>query len=164
MKTAARRFRDYMRLMYPFWGLVAAVWLLRWIMDAAGTPAQITRLVSVTVASGISILLAVLLIHWRQFGGYASVITASLLINIWTEGLISVALLFTILTGKTNIYSSPEYSGLLNQIEHLRAHLTFGIVTGTIVDGAVGCLFLWLLRTLVGSRKVRAVLEEKKPL
>jgi hypothetical protein len=128
-------------------------------MDAAGTPLIITRLVSVTVASGVSILAAVLLIHTRRFGSYASVVIASLFINVWAEGLVSAAILVTILTGKTNIYSIPMYSGMEGHAEHLRAHLTFGIAIGTLEDAAVGCLLLWLLRTLIPEMRSKNLEE-----
>lgn len=149
MKTIHHGLRDHVRLLLPIFGFIAGVWLLRWVMDAAGTPWIITRLVSVTVASGVSVLLAVLLIHSQRFGGYSSVVVASFFINIWAEGLIAAAILVTILTGKTNIYSAPEYSGMQGHLEHLRAHLTFGIAIGTLEDSLVGCLLLWLLRRLI---------------
>lgn len=155
MKTLFRRLRDHIRLLLPIFGFIAGVWLLRWVIDAAGTPWFITRLVSVTVASAASILLAVLLIHSKRFGSYASVVIASLFINVWAEGLISLAILVTILTGKINIYSAPQYSEMQGHFEHLRAHLTFGIAIGTLEDSAVGCLLLWLLRTLVPDMRAK---------
>ncbi len=149
MKSVHHGLRDHIRLLLPIFGLVAGVWLLRWIMDAAGTPFFLTRLVSVTVASGVSVLLAVLLIYSRRFGSYPSVVVASFFINLWAEGLISAAILLTMVTGKANIYSIPMYSGMEGHFEHLRAHLTLGIAFGTIEDSMVGCLLLWLLRTLI---------------
>ena len=151
MKILFRRLRDHIRLLFPIFAFIAGVWLLRWMMDAAGTPMIITRLVSVTVASGVSILLAVLLIHAKRYG-YASVVIASLFINVWSEGLIAAAIWFTMLTGKTNIYSAPQYSEMESHFDHLRAHLTFGIAIGTIEGAIVGCLLLWLLRRLVPVR------------
>jgi hypothetical protein len=156
MKNMHNGLRDHIRLLFPVFGFIAGVWLLRWVMDAAGTPWFLTRLVSVTVASGVSVLLAVLLIHSQRFGSYPSVVVASFFINLWAEGLISAAILLTMLTGKTNIYSAPQYSGMQGHFEHLRAHLTLGIAIGTLEDSAVGCLLLWLLRTLIPDMRSRA--------
>jgi hypothetical protein len=145
---------EYIRLLYLLFTFIAGVWILRMILYVAGAPVSITHLVSVTVASGVSSLLAVLLINYRRFGSYGSVVVASLFINIWAELLISVAILFTMFSGKTNVYSAPEYSGMRSLAEHLRGNLTFGIVIGTLNSAAVGCLLLWLLRTMVPQKDI----------
>src|SRR3974377_2418833 len=138
--------RGLFRLLGPAFVIVAAVWLFRLIIAAAGTPHWLARMISVTVAATVSVLLSVVLIHVRRFGGYATVVVASLLINVWAQVLIILSILVSILTKTENIYSAPEFSYGLNQWAHLYAHLTSGIGAGTLVSAAEGCLFLWLLR------------------
>ncbi len=156
MRIGGHRVREHIRMLSPAFVLVMGVWILRWIIAAAGTPIWLTRLASVTVATTVAVLLSAILIHVRRFGNYVSVVVASLLINVWAQGLIIVSILFSIVTGKTNIYTLPEFSlpgAYASQWGHIHGHLTLGVGVGTLVGAAVGCLLLWLLRTLVPTGK-----------
>ncbi len=153
MRIGEHSVRQHLRFLAPAFVLVAAVWLLRLIMAAADSPMWLTRLASVTVATTVAVLLSVILIYARRFGGYPSVVVASLLINIWAQVLIALAILFSILTRIENIYTAPEFSFGESQWKHLHAHLTFSIGVGTLVSGAEGCLLLWLLRIVVPMKR-----------
>ena len=156
MRIGEHRLREHLRLLMPCMGLVSLVWLLRAIMDAAGSPPWIVRMTSVTLATSVALLLAVVLIHVRQFGGYPSVVTAAFLLNLWSELLICLAIVFSVVTGIVNIYTAPEYTPLAldpYHLKHLRGHLTFGVGLGTLVGSAVGSLLLFLLRMLAPMRK-----------
>ena len=153
MRIGEHGVREHIRLLFPALVLVSGVWCLRLILSASGLPIALVKLASVTVATTVSVLLSVILIHARRFGGYASVVVASLLINLWAQALVIFSILFGILTGTENIYSVPEFRIGANQWVHIYGHLTFGIATGTLVGAAVGCLLLWLLRTILRPRE-----------
>ena len=79
-------------------------------------------------------------------------VVASLLLNIWAQLLIVAAIVFAVITKTENIYTHPEFSMPHDDPLHLRhiyGHLTFVIGAETLFGAAVGCLLLWLLRTLV---------------
>ena len=149
MKIGGRGIREHIRLLLPLFGLIMAVWLLRLVMDLAGTPPAVVKIVSVTVAGSASILLAALLIHFKGFGGYSNIVVATFLLEVWSQFLICSAIAFSALTGTTNVYSAPEYSHGLTPLTHIIGHITFGVGMGTLVGGAMGCLLLWLLRHIV---------------
>jgi hypothetical protein len=156
MRIGGHGFREHLRLLSPLFALIAAVFFLRLIMAAADTPAWIVRIVSVTTTTSAAILLAVVLIHVRQAGGYANVVMASLLINSWAQLLIIGAIVFTVLTGVRNIYTYPEYSIVPydpNHTRHILGHLSGGVGVGTLEGSAGGCLLLWLLRTFAPVRQ-----------
>ena len=142
--------RDHLRLLAPMFGLIAAVWLLRWVLDAAHVRRGLVLIVSVTGATSLCILLAATIIHARRFGSYVNVVVASFLLVTWGQLLITAAIVFAAVSGKGNIFTAPEFSrpgdGLLRNI---LGHLTFGIGAGTLFGAATGCLLLWLLRRLV---------------
>jgi hypothetical protein len=133
----------------PLFGLIAAVRLLRLVMDKAGTPTPIVRMVSVTVAGSASILFAVLLIHFKSFGSYGNVVVSAFLLELWSQLLICSAIAFSALTGTANIYSAPEYSPRTGPLAHIFGHITFGLGLGTLFGAGMGCLLLWLLRRIV---------------
>ena len=149
MRIDSHGLREHIRFLMPLFGLIAAVWLLRIVLDKAGTPPAIVRMASVTVAGSASIQLAVLLIHFKAFGSYASVATAAFLLELWSQLLICGAIAFSVLTGTANIYTAPEYSPRAGQLAHVIGHMTFGLGLGTLFGAGMGCLLLWLLRRLV---------------
>ena len=152
MRIVGRRLRDHIRLLAPMFALLTAIWFLRLLSAALNPPSWLLRIFSVTVASSFCVMLAVLLIHVRRFGGYTNVVLSSLLINVWAEVLIILAIIFSILTGTENVFTRPEYSLRVddpNHLRHIYGHLTFGIGLGTLSGSAVGCLLLWLLRLLM---------------
>ncbi|MGA2610033.1 MAG: hypothetical protein ABSH01_21545 [Terriglobia bacterium] len=149
MRIGGHGLRDHIRLLMPLFGLIAAVWLLRLVMDKAGVPPAQVRIVSVTVATAASILLAVLLIHFKVFGSYASVVAAAFLLELWSQLLICGAIAFSAVTGTTNIYSAPEYSFHSDPGAHIFGHLTGVLGFGTLFGAAMGCLLLWMLRRIV---------------
>ena len=149
MKIGGHGLREHIHLLKPLFGLIAAVWLLRLVLDKAGTPPTVVRMVSVTVAEAASILLAVLVIHLRAFGSYASVVAAAFLLEFWQQLLICGAIAFSALTGTANIYTAPEYSFHRGPAAHIIGHLTGALGFGTLFGAAMGCLLLWMLRRIV---------------
>ncbi len=151
MKIGGHPLRQHLRLLSPLFALLAGVWVLRWIIGWLNTPGWLLYVVSLTVFAPVAVLLAVLMLHVRRFGGYANVVACSFLLNAWTVMLIILAIIFSVLTGVTNIYTAPMYSPAdidPHHLRHIRGHLTYGIGISTLVGAAVGSLLLFLLRKL----------------
>ena len=149
MKIDGHGLRDYFRLLAPLFALIAAVWALRIVVYAAGVRGPALHVISVTLAGRLSILLAVIIIHRRRFGGYTSVIASVFLLSCWEQLVISAAILFTVLTGIFNVYSAPHYTFGETPAVHMLGHLTVGIGSGALLGAAMGCLLLLILRKLV---------------
>ena len=66
MKIGEHGLRDHLRLLAPMFGLIAAVWALRWIMALASTPPGLVRMMSVSVAGAVAVLVAVVIIHFKR--------------------------------------------------------------------------------------------------
>ena|SRR5215813_3400561 len=148
--------RDHIRLLTPLFGLITIVWALRWGLDAAGASHGMVRMFSVTVATSLAILIAVWMIHTRGFGSYPNVVVASLLLVVWQQFIIIVAIVFSVITRIENVFTEPEFSLPTGEdphhLGHIIGHLTFGIGAGVLFGTATGSLMLWLLRTLVPRR------------
>ena len=162
MRIRGRSLREHIRLLGPLFVLLAAVFALRWVAALAGAPHAVLRIVSTTAAIPVAILIAVMLIHLRQFGSYANVVVASLLLNTWIQLLICAAILLSTLTGIENVYTEPEYSmgDDPGHVRHLYGHVTFGIGIGTLIGAAVGALLLFVMRRLVPLRSDAASAED----
>ena len=150
MRISGRPLIEYIRFLAPLFGLIAAIWALRLLTSAVGVPPGVVRLFSVTVTNSVCILLAVLLIHVRRFGGYSSVVTAVFLLVFWEQFLIIAAIAFAFFTGTGNIFTAPEYSGRTTSLlAHIIGHVTFGIGIETLLGAGMGCLLFWLIRRMV---------------
>lgn len=149
MKIGEHGLRDHLRLLAPLFGLIAAVWALRWIADIASAPPVLVRGLSVSVAGAVAVLGAAVLIHFKRFGGYTSVVVSAFLLVLWEELLISMAIVLTMVSGKENIYSTPEFGFGATHLHHILGHVTYGLGFGGIIAAAMGCALLWVLRRLV---------------
>ena len=152
MKVCGRSLRDHLRLLAPLFALIAVVWALRWILDEAGFPHGLVRAFSVTGATSLAILIAVWLIHRRGFGSYPNVVAVSFLLVVFSQVIIVLAILFSVIGKNENVFTEPEFSIVGDDpyhVRHIIGHLTFGIGAGMLFGAAMGCLMLWLLRMLV---------------
>src|SRR5205814_1954156 len=113
---------------------------------------DLVHVFSVTVTSSICILVAVLLIHKKQCGGYSTVVAAVFLLVCWEQLLIVCAIAIYMLTGRTNVFTAPQHSAHMHDpLAHIAGHLTFGIGIETLFGSAMACLLFWMLRTLVSK-------------
>jgi hypothetical protein len=149
MIVHGRTFRDHLRMLWPIFGFIAAVWALRMVLGCEGVPRLVLHWVSVTLATSVAVLLAVLLIHAQRFGSYANVVLSVFLLAVWGQLLISGAIAFAALTGTHNIYSAPEYSPHGTPLQHILGQLTFGIGFVTLSGSAVGCALYFLVSRIM---------------
>ncbi|MGH9431596.1 MAG: hypothetical protein ACRD3T_08640 [Terriglobia bacterium] len=149
MKINGRGLRDHIRLLWPLLALIAGVWALRMGLAAAHAPRGLVQVISVSVATAFCVLLAVLFIHARNFGGYSNVVLAVFLLALWEQILIVAAIAFTALTGVPTIYCAPEFSGGLSTVRHIEGQMTFALGMATLLGSGMGCLLFWLLRRIV---------------
>ncbi len=155
MRIGEHGLADHLHMLTPLFGFIAAVWILRLVLDSAGVSPGLVHLFSVTGAASLSVLLAVFIIHMKVYGSYPSVVLSSFLLVAWGQVLVILAILFAVITGINNIYTAPEFSAPGDDIYHVRhilGHLTLGIGAGTLFGAATGCLMLWMLRLLVPAR------------
>lgn len=160
MKLGEHSLREHVRFLAPLFGFVAAVWMLRLVVYQAGAPHGVFHVLSVTVATAVAVLLAVVMMHLRGFGSYASVAASTFLLVAWDQLLVSAAIVFTALTGIQDVYSAPEYSFRMSYAAHIGSQMTYGIGWGTLFGAATGCLLLWLLRRAVPLHHARLPLRQ----
>ena len=156
MNMCGRGLRDHIRLVAPLFGFITLVWAFRWALDAAGASQGLVRIFSVTAATSLAVLAAVWMIHTRGFGSYPNVVVASLLLVVFEQMLIVVAIVFSVISKIDNVFTKPEYSRPddPNHVKHILGQLTFGVGAGILLGAATGCLMLWLLRMLVPRNRV----------
>lgn len=148
MKISGRGVREHLQLLTPLFGVIGAVWALRFILGQIGAPMWLIEVFSVGIFVPICVILAALLIHLKRFGGYASVVFSSFLLVLWGQILIVAAILLSVVAGVENIYTAPRFSipGDTGHVRHILGHLTFGVGLETLIGSLMGCLILFMLR------------------
>lgn len=150
MNIEGHSLREYLRLTSPAFGLILAVWLLRLVLAAADVPINIVRLFSVSVASAVAMVMAVLLLHLHRAGGYLSAFACSYVLGIWAQLLLVCAIVFSIITGIPTIYCAPEFTPpSWSQWHHVLSHIFFGVVVGAVFSLILSSLLLWMFRRLI---------------
>lgn len=156
MRIGERSFGEHFRLLVPLLIFIAAVGILRLIFYELLGFSWIVRVMSVTVATAVSVLLATFLIYRKRFGGYANVLVSTFLLVSWGHIFTVLMILLAIWSGGHNVFTAPEYSHPLTHAQHIIGHLTFGIGIGNLIGGGLACLFFLLLKSLHKSSSLDA--------
>ena len=152
MKIGDHSLGEHIRLLTPLFVFIAGVWVLRVLLHEMAVLHALVHVLSITVATAVAVLFAVILIHVRRFGSYPSVVVATVMVVAWAQLLIVLAIIFSVATGTENIFTLPEFSLPGDDPRHLRhilGHLSFGIGGGALIGSAFGCLILWMLRRVL---------------
>ena len=124
--------------------LIVLAWIVRLGLSLGGVPNSSARWVSVTVVLLLGVLYYGVAVHTRGFGSYKQLYPLMLFQSALGEGLVALAIVLAILTGRSNIYTAPEYSGGGDGRNwlHVTAHLVIGFVVLPLLSWGVGSLVL----------------------
>ncbi len=133
-------------LSFQRWFLVAivVVFVVRLALSLAGTPNATVKWVSVTVVLLLGTLYYGAAVHTRGFGSYKQLYPLLLVQSLLGEGLVALAIVLAIVTGRDNIYTAPEYSGGNDGKNwmHVFAHVVIAAVVLPLVSWAISSLVL----------------------
>ena len=135
--------------------LIVLAWLVRLALSLGGAPNATARWISVTVVLLLGVLYYGVAVHTRGFGSYKQLYPLVLFQSVLGQGLVALAIVLAILTGRDNIYTAPEYSGGGDGKNwlHVVAHLVLGAVILPLVSWGVSSLVL-LVTKKVAPRSV----------
>ena len=139
-KTVAQ----YLRFQRIVLVLIVAAFLVRLILSLAGTPNSVAKWISVTVVLLAGIVYYGVAVHTSGFGSYKQLYPLVLFQSVLGEGLVALAIVLAIFTGRDNIYTAPEYSGGGDGKNwlHVVAHLVIGAVVFPLVSWGVSSLVM----------------------
>ena len=139
---------EYLRFQRVILALVVAAFVVRLALSMAGVANTTTRWVSVTVVLLIGIVYYGVAVYRTGFGSYKQLYPLMLIQGIVGEGLVALAIVLAILTGRDNIYTVPEYSGGGDGKTwlHVGAHLFLGVIVLPLASWAVGSLIMLVTR------------------
>ena len=139
---------QYLSFQRSFLVAIVVVFALRLALSLAGTPNATAQWVSVTVVLLLGTLYYGVAVHTRGFGSYKQLYPLALFQSLLGEGLVALAVVVGIVTGKDSIYTAPEYSGGADGKTwlHVVGHVVVAAVILPLVSWAISSLVLFVTR------------------
>jgi hypothetical protein len=146
---SGKKISAYLAFQKPVLVALAAVGLARLVLSVAGVPDKVVVWCSMNLVGWIGALWYGVAAHRRGFGTYRHLLPLAVFQMALFHAIAVVGILLAI-AGWSNIYAAPEFSGPAAQDQwvHLAAHLTVGMVAGSLVTWAGSCL------AMLAARKV----------
>jgi hypothetical protein len=154
MMIFGKSLSQYLAFSRLFLILVPLVGIVRLILSLQGVPNSTVQWVSMTAAGLIGVVYFAIRIHTSGFGSYKQLLVVVALQNLASQAVSILGIVTSIVSGKNNIYSSPEFAfgSPGNTWTHVAAHLFIGTTVGSLVPWLIGSLILVVIRTLSGAR------------
>ena len=139
---------EYLRFQRVVLALVVAVFVIRLALSMAGVANTTARWASVTVVLLVGVVYYGVAVYRTGFGSYKQLYPLLLIQSIVGEGLVALAIVLAIFTGRDNIYTAPEYSGGGDGKNwmHVVAHLVVAIVILPLLSWAVASLVMFVTK------------------
>jgi hypothetical protein len=124
--------------------LIVLAWLVRLTLSLTGMPNASVKWISVTAVLLLGTLYYGVVVHTLGFGSYKQLYPLVLFQSLLGEGLVALAIVLGILTGRDNIYTAPEYSGGGDGKTwlHVVAHLVVAAVVLPLITWGISSLVL----------------------
>jgi hypothetical protein len=139
---------DYLRFQGVVLAVIVVVAIARLGMSLAGMPNDTVKWMSVTGVMLLGLIYYSVAVHTKGFGSYKQLYGLLLIQSFMTETLVALAIVLAIVTGTSNIYTAPEYSGGGDGKNwgHVVAHLVVGAVVLPLVTWLIGSLILFVTK------------------
>ena len=154
MKIFGKSLSEYVRFENEFLILVLVVGLARLGLSLLDVPNSTTKFVSLTVVLLLGLFYYSVRVYTSGFGSYKQLLAVLELASIVGGTIIIAGIVISILTGKDNIFSAPEYSP--NHADgktwfHAGAHVVATLVV-PVVLWLVGSLIMFVTKKIIGDR------------
>src|SRR5262245_44219181 len=127
MKIFGKPLHEYVRFCRLFLLLIAVIGITRLALSLSGAPNATATWFSMTAVVWLGVLYYAVRVHTSGFGTYKHLLPVVALLNLTAQAIAITAIVITLFTGTTNIFSTPEYAfGSDNIWLHLVAHLVVG--------------------------------------
>lgn len=158
MRIFGKTLSDYVKFEKELLILILVVGLARLGLSLLGVPNSTTKFLSLTVVLLLGLFYYSVRVYTSGFGSYKQLLAVLELASIVGGCIIIAGIVISILTGKDNIFSAPEYSP--NHADgrtwlHAGSHVVAMLVIPLIL-WLVGSLIMFVTRKITGNREPKA--------
>jgi len=153
MKIFGKSISDYLKFEKWFLILILAIGFARLGMSMMDVPNSTTKFLSLTVVLLLGTVFYSVTVHTSGFGSYKQLLPVLEFLSITGGCIIIAGIVISILTGKANIFSAPEYSGGGDgkTWAHAGAHFVVMFVAPLIL-WLIGALIMFVTKKITGTR------------
>jgi len=139
---------QYLAFQKVILALIAVAFVVRLGLSLSGTPNETAKWISVTSVLLLGVVFYGVAVHTTGFGSYKQLYPLLLFQSLLGEGLVALAIVLAIVTGRDNIYTAPEYSGGGDgkNWTHVVAHLMVAAVSLPLISWAIASLVLFVTK------------------
>ena len=139
---------QYLAFQKVILGLILVAFVVRLALSLSGTPNQSAKWISVTSVLLLGVVFYGVAVHTSGFGSYKQLYPLLLFQSLLGEGLVALAIVLAIFTGRDNIYTAPEYSGGGDgkNWTHVVAHLVVAAVILPLLSWAIASVVMFVTK------------------
>ncbi len=137
-----KKFSEYVRFERWILILIAAAFIIRMGVSAAGTPVNVARWVSINLVLLAGLIYCSAAVHTTGFGSYKQLFGLVLVQNVFAHTLVALGIALAVVTGTDNIYTAPEFFGGNSGRNFI--HVAMHLIAGFILP-----VFAWLLGSVI---------------
>jgi hypothetical protein len=154
MKIFGKTLSEYFHFQRVIMTLIILVGLGRLVLSLAGLPVTSVRWLSLTALAVIGILYCAIQVPRTGFGSYRHLLPLFVMQAGVANLIIAGGIVLSIVTGEPNIYSVPEYSGIVvgRPWLHAGAHVLDGLIVGPLMGFLIGSAVMFLFKKLSPSQ------------
>ena len=158
MKIFGKTVSEYFAFQKGIMILIVVVGLGRLGMSLAGLPVSTVRWFSLTALALVGILYCAVLVPRTGFGSYRHLLPLFALQSGTANLIIAGGIALAAITGTDNIYSIPEYSGVLATRYWLHAlgHIADGLIVGPLLGWLIGAPIMFVVKKFSHRKPVSA--------
>jgi hypothetical protein len=151
MTIFGKKLSEYVRFQRVILALILVVGLARLFLSLAGVPNDTVRFLSMTVVGLAAIFYYGIRVHTTGFGSYRQLLPLLVIQSAVANGIAILGILITYFTGHANIFTAPEFGGLMRIRWHILGHVVGGLVIGPLIGWLVASIVMWVTKRV--SRK-----------
>ena len=146
---------EYYRFQKVILGLILIVGIARLGLSGAGVQTSTVKFISVIAVAVIGMIYYSIRVHTKGFGSYKQLLPLLFIQNLVVNVFVAIAIVASILTGKGNIYTAPEFSGGVDgkTWTHAGAHIFLATIAMTLVGWLVGSAILFITKKVVPANE-----------
>jgi hypothetical protein len=150
MRIFGKSFSEYVRFQKIILWLIVVVGVGRLALSLGGVPNSTAKWVSITGVMVIGAIYCALKVPTSGFGGYKHLLPLLVIQDALAELIVAASIVLSIVTGKENIFSAPEFSGGADGKTwgHVGAHVLVGFVIAPLFFWLVGSLIMLITRKI----------------
>jgi hypothetical protein len=154
MMIFGKKLSDYVRFQWVILALIVVVGLLRLGLSMSGVANNTVKFFSMTVVGLAAIIYYGIRVHTSGFGSYKQLLPLLVIQSAVQNGIAILGILITYFTGRSNIFTAPEYGGLTRMRWHILGHALGGLIIGSLIGWAIASIVMWVTKRV--SRKGQA--------